>query len=59
MSTNFFVVQAQRDLADAQDIELRPRLDYQKSHREFERVQEARCGRPASAAGRRTGTTTR
>ncbi len=41
MSTNFFVVQAQRDLADAQTTELRTLLDYAKSVVEFERVQEA------------------
>ena len=40
LSTNFFVVQAQRDLADAQNIELRARLDYQKSQVEYERSQE-------------------
>ena len=39
MSTNFFVVQAQRDLADAQNSELRARLDYQKSQVEYERSQ--------------------
>lgn len=39
MSTNFFVVQAQRDLATAQDAELRAILDYQKAIIEFERVQ--------------------
>ena len=33
MSTNFFVVQAQRDLADAQITELRAQLDYRKSLR--------------------------
>ena len=36
---NFFVVQAQRDLATAQDTELRAILDYQKAIIEFERVQ--------------------
>jgi outer membrane protein TolC len=41
MSTNFFVVQAQRDLADAQNIELRALLDYRKAQVDFERVQEA------------------
>jgi outer membrane protein TolC len=41
MSTNFFVVQAQRDLADAQTTELRTLLDYAKSVVEFERSQEA------------------
>ena len=39
MSTNFFVVQAQRDLSTAQDTELRAILDYQKALIEFERVQ--------------------
>jgi outer membrane protein len=39
MSTNFLVVQAQRDLADAQITELRALLDYQKSRVDFERVQ--------------------
>ena len=39
LSTNFFVVQAQRDLADAENIELRARLDYQKSQVEYERSQ--------------------
>ena len=38
-STNFFVVQAQRDLATARDTELRAILDYQKALIEFERVQ--------------------
>ena len=45
LSTNFFVVQAQRDLADAQNIELRSRLDYQKSLIEFERSQETSLSR--------------
>jgi outer membrane protein TolC len=40
LSTNFFVVQAQRDLQDAQNTELRALLDYQKSLIDFERVQE-------------------
>ena len=40
MSTNFFVVQAQRDLATAQDAELRAILDYQKALVEFERLQQ-------------------
>ena len=39
MSTNFFVVQAQRDLATAQDTELRAILDQQKALVELERVQ--------------------
>ena len=37
--TNFFVVQAQRDLSAARDTELRAILDYQKAIIEFERVQ--------------------
>jgi outer membrane protein TolC len=41
LSTNFFVVQAQRDLADVQNAELRALLDYQKSLVEFERSQES------------------
>jgi outer membrane protein TolC len=40
LSTNFFVVQAQRDLRDAQNAELRALLDYRRSQVEFERVQE-------------------
>jgi outer membrane protein len=45
MSTNFFVVQAQRDLRDAQNTELRALADYRKSLVNYERSQEA----PASA----------
>jgi outer membrane protein TolC len=44
MSTNFFVVQAQRDLRDAQNAELRALADYRKSLVIFERVQEAPGG---------------
>ena len=40
LSTNFFVVQAQRDLRDAQNSELRALLDYRRAQVEFERVQE-------------------
>jgi outer membrane protein len=40
LSTNFFVVQAQRDLADAENVELRAILDYRKSLVDFERVQQ-------------------
>lgn len=49
MSTNFFVVQAQRDLADAQNTELRALLDYRKALVDFQRAQEA------PAAGRTAG----
>ena len=52
MSTNFFVVQAQRDLRDAQNIELRALADYRKSLVTFERAQEA----PASVGGGGGGT---
>ena len=45
MTTNFFVVQAQRDLRDAQNSELRALADYRKSLVTFERV--------AGSAGRR------
>jgi outer membrane protein TolC len=44
MQTNFFVVQAQRDLLDAQITELRASLDYQKALIEFERVQVTTSG---------------
>ncbi len=44
ISTNFFVVQAQRDLADAQNAELRALLDYRKALVDFQRVQEAPAG---------------
>jgi len=39
MSTNYFVVQAQRDLADAQNSELRAVLNYRKALVELERSQ--------------------
>ena len=39
LTTNFFVVQAQRDLATAQDTELRAILDQQKALVELDRVQ--------------------
>ena len=44
MQTNFFVVQAQRDLATARDVELRAILDYQRALIEFERVQQTSLG---------------
>jgi outer membrane protein len=40
MSTNYFVVQAQRDLADAQNTELRQILNYRKALVELERLQQ-------------------
>ena len=47
LSTNFFVVQAQRDLATAQNSELRALLDYRRALVDYQRVQEA----PASRGG--------
>jgi outer membrane protein TolC len=40
MSTNYFVVQAQRDLNDARNSELRAILNYRKAQVEFERLQQ-------------------
>jgi outer membrane protein TolC len=40
MSTNYFVVQAQRDLNDARNSELRAILNYRKALVEFERLQQ-------------------
>jgi outer membrane protein len=45
MSTNYQVVQAQRDLRDAQNSELRALLNYRKSLVEFDRVQQAGAAR--------------
>lgn len=60
MQTNFFVVQAQRDLLDAQITELRASLDYQKALVEFERVQvtSATSTTVTSVTTGGTGTTT-
>ncbi len=44
LSTNFFVVQAQRDLATAQDNELRAILDFQLALIELERAQRSSLG---------------
>jgi outer membrane protein len=57
MSTNFFVVQAQRDLADAQNAELRALLDFRKAQVDFERVQEAPAARTGSGITTITGGT--
>jgi outer membrane protein TolC len=56
MTTNFFVVQAQRDLRDAQNSELRALADYRKSLVTFERVQEAPGG--GGGGGNISGATT-
>jgi outer membrane protein TolC len=47
LSTNFFVVQAQRDLRDSQNAELRTLLDYRRAQVDFDRVQET----PAAGGG--------
>jgi outer membrane protein TolC len=44
MSTNFQVVQAQRDLATAQNNELQAILAYRRAVVEFERVQQTGSG---------------
>jgi outer membrane protein TolC len=44
LSTNFFVVQAQRDLQTAENSELRALLDYRRALVEYERVQDAPAG---------------
>jgi outer membrane protein TolC len=56
MSTNFFVVQAQRDLADAQNTELRATLDYLRSQVDFERVQLTRVSGSTSTAAASSST---
>jgi outer membrane protein TolC len=59
MSTNFFVTQAQRDLAFAEVSELQATADYLKSLIEFDRVQEAGLGGVTitGGAGNNTGGT--
>jgi outer membrane protein TolC len=49
LSTNFFVVQAQRDLATAQNSELRALLNYRRSLVEYGRAQEAPATRGGAA----------
>jgi outer membrane protein len=55
LSTNFFVVQAQRDLRDAQNTELRALLDYRRAQVEFERVQEVPTGGGAGVSAINAG----
>jgi outer membrane protein TolC len=50
LSTNFFVVQAQRDLATAQNVELRALLDYRRALVDYQRVQEAPSARGGGVA---------
>jgi outer membrane protein len=57
MTTNFFVVQAQRDLRDAQNSELRALADYRKSLVSFERAQEAPAGGGSGGGGAALGGT--
>ena len=55
MSTNYFVLQAQRDLTNTQNSELQALLDYNKALVEFDRVQGAtlsRAGITVGAGGR-------
>ncbi len=58
LSTNFFVVQAQRDLADAQNVELRALTDLQRALVTFERAQEAPAGGGGNTQGAATQGTT-
>jgi outer membrane protein len=51
MSTSFFVFQAQRDLSQARNNELRAILDYNRSIVDYETVQEAPLGGGGSAIG--------
>ena len=44
LSTNFYVLQSQRDLAAARDAELRAILDYQRALIDFDRAQRASLG---------------
>jgi outer membrane protein TolC len=63
LSTNFLVVQAQRDLATAQNAELLALLNSRKAIVDFERVQETRstattAARPTTTTGTTTNTGT-
>ena len=53
MSTNYEVVQAQRDFADAQNNELRAILNYRKALVNFETVQTCRLARRQRGGHRR------
>lgn len=57
LSTNFFVVQAQRDLRDAQNVELRALADYRKSLVNFERAQQSPAGGGGGGLNAATGGT--
>jgi outer membrane protein TolC len=49
LTTNYFVVQAQRDLRDAENTELRALADYRKSLVNYERAQVAPAGNGGGA----------
>ena len=55
ITTNFFVVQAQRDLRDAQNTELRALADYRKSLVNFERAQQSPAGGGGGGLNAATG----
>jgi len=55
LTTNFFVVQAQRDLRDAQNTELRALADYRKSLVNFERAQQSPAGGGGGGLNAATG----
>ena len=55
LSTNFFVVQAQRDLATSQNAELRALLDYRRALVDYARVQEAPAQRGPGVTSIQTG----
>ncbi len=55
LSTNFFVVQAQRDLSTAQNTELRALLDHRRALVDFARVQEAPANRGAGITAIQAG----
>jgi len=55
LSTNFFVVQAQRDLATSQNAELRALLDYRRALVDYARVQEAPAQRGPGVTAIQTG----
>ena len=57
LTTNFFVVQAQRDLRDAQNTELRALADYRKSLVNFERAQQSPAGGGGGGMNAATGGT--
>lgn len=56
ISTNYQVVQAQRDLRDAQDAELRALLNYRKSLVDFDRAQQSGSGSGGGSASAGGGT---